>query len=166
MSSSRTTARRYAIAVAARAWVVIAGVSAIAAGVWPAPAHAQTPPPALSGAWVREPVPGRDVTAAYVVVENPGTTDLHIVSASADAAGTVEIHEMVRSGDMMKMSPVKSITVPAKGRVELKPGGLHLMLFSLKKPLKDGDSVEVTLTTDAGAAVKTKAAVKKVPMGQ
>lgn len=165
MSNSSAAARDNTIAVAARAWLVIIVVFAMVAGARPATLNAQTSP-SLSGAWVREPVPGRDVTAAYVVVENPGATELRIVSASADVAGTVEMHEMVRNGDMMKMSPVKSITVPAKGKVELKPGGLHLMLFSLKKPLKDGDSVEVALTTDAGATVKTKAAVKKAPMGQ
>ena len=123
-------------------------------------------PMSMSGAWVREPVPGRPNTAAYVVVENPGATDLLIVSASSDVSSKVELHEMVRSGDMMKMSPVKSITVPAKGKVELKPGGLHIMLFELKKPLKEGDTVELTLTTDKGATVKASAAVKKGQMMQ
>jgi len=74
------------------------------------------------------------------------------------------MHEMVRSGDMMKMAPVKSIAVPAKGKVELKPGGLHLMLFELNKPLKEGDTVNLTLTTDTGAKVQAAAAVKKFQM--
>jgi len=121
-------------------------------------------PLTVSGAWVREPVPGRPQTAAYAVVENSGAADLQIVSASTDAAGAVELHEMVRSGDMMKMAPVKSITVPAKGKVELKPGGLHIMLFQLKKPLKEGDTVDLTLTTDKGATVKATVPVKKGQM--
>jgi hypothetical protein len=45
--------------------------------------------------------------------------------------GTVELHEMVRSGDMMKMAPGAS--QPAKGRWSW-PGGLHLLLFELRKP--------------------------------
>lgn len=121
-------------------------------------------PLTASGAWVREPVPGRAVTAAFVVIENAGAADLQIVGATCDAAGTVEMHEMVRSGDMMKMAPVKSIVVPARGKVELRPGGLHLMLFELKKPLKEGDTVNLTLTTDTGARVQAAAAVKKFQM--
>lgn len=120
----------------------------------------------VSGMWVRETVPGRNVTAAYAVVENPGSADLQITGASAEVAGRVELHEMTRSGDMMKMSPVKTITVPAKGKVELKPGGLHIMLFDLKRPLKEGETVELTLTTDKGATVKAQAPVKKGMMMQ
>jgi copper(I)-binding protein len=123
-------------------------------------------PLTVTSAWAREPVPGRPVTAAYAVVENPGGMEVQIVSASSDVAGKVELHEMVRSGDMMKMSPVKSIAVPAKGKVELKPGGLHIMLFELKKPLKDGDTIPLTLTTSTGGTVTTTAAVKKGQMMQ
>jgi periplasmic copper chaperone A len=118
-------------------------------------------PLTISGAWVREPVPGRPMTAAYAVLENPGATDVQVVGASTDIAGTVELHEMVRSGDMMKMAPVKSITVPAKGRVELKPGGLHVMLFELKKPVKDGETVSLTFMTSAGGQVQAAATVRR-----
>ena len=132
--------------------------AALACGLASATAQA---PLTVSGAWVREPVPGRPQAAAYGVIENPGTTDVQIVGASADVAGAVELHEMVRSGDMMKMSPVKSVTVPAKGNIELRPGGLHLMLFELKRPLKAGDAVSLTFTTSAGVRVQTTAPVKK-----
>lgn len=126
--------------------------------------RAQTPALTVSAAWVREPVPGQDRAAAYAVVENRGATDLQIVGASSDVAGVVEIHEMVRTGDMMTMAPVKTVTVPARGRVEFKPGSLHLMLFQLKQPLKAGDSATLTLTMATGAAVKMLATVTKGQM--
>jgi len=141
--------------------ISLAALALLVVGLGGAEAQA---PLSASGAWVREPVPGRTVTAAFVVIENPGAADLQIVGATCDAAGIVEMHEMVRSGDMMKMAPVKSIAVPAKGKVELKPGGLHLMLFELNKPLKEGDTVNLTLTTDTGAKVQAAAAVKKFQM--
>lgn len=118
-------------------------------------------PITVAGAWVREPVPGRPAAAAYAVLENPGAVDVQVVGASADVAGTVELHEMVRSGDMMKMARVKSITVPAKGKVELRPGGLHVMLFELKKPMKDGETVTLTFTTSTGSQVQTTATVRR-----
>jgi len=118
----------------------------------------------IAGAWVREPVPGRSMAAAYAVVENAGSAAVEIVAVSADVAGTVELHEMARSGDMMKMSPLPGITIPAKGKVALEPGGLHLMLLELKKPLKEGDVVALTFTTRSGANVRATAAVKRAEM--
>ena len=135
------------------------GVAAVIAAS--ASSMAAQAPIVASGAWVREPVPGRLTTAAFVVIENPGSDDIQIVSAASSVAGNVELHEMVREGDMMKMAPVKSITVPANGTVELKPGGLHIMLFNLKQPLKEGDVVPITLSTNRGWTVRVQAAVKK-----
>jgi len=115
----------------------------------------------IADAWGREPGAGRLITAAYAVVGNPGAAEIQIVGASADAAGSVEMHEMIRSGDMMKMAPVQSVTVPARGTMAFKPGGTHLMLFELKRDLKDGDTVALTFTTSTGSRVKATATVKK-----
>ncbi|MBK6308025.1 MAG: copper chaperone PCu(A)C [Gemmatimonadetes bacterium] len=98
---------------------------------------------------------------AFLVLENPGTVARSVVSGTADVAEKLELHEMVRDGTMMKMSPVKSIEIPAGGKTELKPGGLHLMLFGLKRPLAAGDSIHVTLTLDDGSTVMLMAGVRK-----
>jgi copper(I)-binding protein len=115
----------------------------------------------VTGAWVRETMGGRPTTSAYAVIENPGATELRIVSVAADVAGSAEMHEMTRAGDMMKMAPVKMVRVPPHGTVEFKPGGTHLMLFDLKRSLKDGDLVTLTFATSAGGLVTATAAVKK-----
>ena len=60
----------------------------------------------------------------------------------------------------MKMRPVKSIPVPAGGTVELKPGGYHIMLLDLKKDLKPGDTVPVTLSFEHGGELRIEAAVR------
>ena len=109
-------------------------------------------------------MPGRPQTAAYAVVENPGNTEVMLVSVATDAATTAELHEMVKAGDMMKMQQVKAIAVPASGKLELKPGSFHVMLFNLKQPLKEGDTIALTFTTDKGATLKTTAVVKKGQM--
>jgi copper(I)-binding protein len=115
----------------------------------------------VSNAWVREPIGSRAMTAAYATIENPDATDTRITGASADVAGSVEMHEMTRAGDIMKMAPVNAVTVPARGTVEFKPGGAHLMLFDLTRVLKDGDSVTLTFSTVAGSRVTATAAVRK-----
>ena len=68
-----------------------------------------------------------------------------VVSASSPVAERVELHETIRDGDVMRMREVEAIELPAGQTVELKPGGLHLMLMGLKAPLKAGETVPVTL---------------------
>ena len=59
-------------------------------------------------------MPGNPTTAAYAVLENPAPIEVQIVSVSAEVAGEVELHSMVRTGDMMKMSQVKYLAVPSR----------------------------------------------------
>ena len=112
-------------------------------------------------AWVREAPAGRAVTAIFVTIENKGAVARSIVNGATAIADKLELHEMKRDGGMMQMSPVKAIEVPAHGQVELKPGGRHLMLFGLKKPLVVGDSVVFSLTLDDGSKLSVKAPVRK-----
>jgi copper(I)-binding protein len=115
-------------------------------------------------AWAREPPPSRDVTGLFVVLENSGGSLRSVVSASSDAADKVELHEMKMTNGMMSMSPVKQIDVPAGGKTELKPGGLHVMMFGLKKRPVPGDTLSVTLTLDDGTKVPVTATVRKAEM--
>lgn len=124
-------------------------------------ARAQAATVVAHDAWVREAMGARKVTAVFLTLENTGATARSVVSGTADVAETLELHEMVRDGTMMKMSPVKAIEVPAGARTELKPGGLHLMLFGLRKPLAAGDSVRVTLAMDDGSTLAITAGVRK-----
>jgi len=52
-----------------------------------------------------------------------------------------------------------AIEVKAKGEAVLKPGGLHVMLIDLKAPMKEGDSVPITLTFDDGSSKQIDAKV-------
>lgn len=123
--------------------------------------HAQTAAVTLHDAWVREPMGNRNTTGAFVVVENNTDKPLAIVAASSDISDKVELHEMKNDGGMMQMSPVSKIPVPAHGKVELKPGSFHVMLFDMKKKTADGDKIKLTLTMDDGTKVTTEAAVRK-----
>src|SRR5215510_4146608 len=99
----------------------------------------------IRNGWIQEGPPSQNITAAYMVIENHGDADLFLLSASTEVAEVVELHKMELSDGMMKMRRVESITIPAGGTAELKPGGYHLMVIGLKKQLKDGDQVSMTL---------------------
>lgn len=107
-----------------------------------APAFAGSPF-TIEDAFVRE-TPMK-VTAGYVILKNPYTQDT-LLGADADWAGRIELHSMNTTKDgTMEMKQVKEITVPAKGTLALRPGGYHMMIFDLKKPLKAGDTQNITL---------------------
>jgi copper(I)-binding protein len=98
----------------------------------------------VSDAWVRGTVPGQKATGAFMNLKS--ASDAALVSASSPAAGIVEIHEMAMDGGVMKMRAVDKLPLPAGKPVDLKPGGYHVMLMDLKQPLKEGETVPVTLT--------------------
>jgi copper(I)-binding protein len=51
-------------------------------------------------------------------------------------------------GNVMRMRPISALVLPRGKPVELKPGGYHVMLMDLKKPLNAGDIVPLTLTVE------------------
>jgi copper(I)-binding protein len=103
---------------------------------------------------------GGGTGAVYVTLSNTGAQPDALVSAATDAARTAELHEVVKEGGVMKMRPVKSISVPSGGKVELKPGGYHIMLLDLKHDLKAGEKIPVTLKFEHGAELHIEAAVR------
>jgi len=129
-----------------------------------APVAAQAATVTATDAWVREAPAGRAVTGMFLLLKNSGTTERSVLRGKADVGDTLELHEMKRENGMMRMSPVQSIAVPAGGETALRPGGYHLMLFGLKKPLVAGDTVRATLTLDDGSLVRVVAPVRA--MGQ
>ena len=108
----------------------------------------------IKGSWIQEGPPSSKITAGFMVIENHTPADISLLSVTTDAARVVELHKIVLEGGMMKMQKVDSITVPANGSVELKPGGYHLMVIGLTRALKEGDEVKVNLTF-AGNIEKT-----------
>ena len=97
----------------------------------------------ISDAWVRANVPGQSVGAAYMTLNSP--QDSTLVYIESPVAGSVEIHSMSMNNNVMKMRKLEQLPLKA-GKVEkLSPGGFHLMLFDLKKPLKIGDKAKFTL---------------------
>ena len=73
-------------------------------------------------------LPGRDVTAAHMVIRSNGGDDA-LLSVRADALDAVEIHETTRVDGVARMRRIERLELPAGEDVVLEPGGLHLMLF-------------------------------------
>jgi copper(I)-binding protein len=138
---------------------LLATALAVACVAAVAPA-AQDQTVAARDAWIRQPIAGRDVTAAYLVVDNHGAAPRAIVGAASDVAKALELHEMKMDNGMMRMSRVERIEVPPHGSAELKPGGFHIMMFGLERPLAAGAEVPLTLLLDDGTKVAVTAVVR------
>jgi hypothetical protein len=98
--------------------------------------------------WIRGTVPGQMATGAFMRITSPRPAKL--LEAASPVAGVVEIHEMAMEGNVMRMRAVPALELPAGRAVELKPGGYHVMLMDLKRTLKEGESVPVTLVVESG----------------
>jgi copper(I)-binding protein len=102
----------------------------------------------IENAWVRPTSPGQDVGAAYMTFNSK--QDVTLINASSDATKSVEIHSMSMQNGVMKMRMLENLAIQAGKPYKLEPGGFHLMLFDLKKPLAAGQHVNFELTFRAG----------------
>lgn len=109
-----------------------------------AQAQAQDGAPAVTEVWVKPTVPGGSVSAAYMSIKS--AKPLKLVKAETPAAALVEIHNMNMKDGVMTMKAVDAVDIPADKTVELKPGGLHVMLMNVGKAIKAGDKVPLVLT--------------------
>jgi hypothetical protein len=98
----------------------------------------------VTEAWVRGTVAAQKATGAFMKIRS--TEDAKLVGAASPSASIVEVHEMAMKDNVMTMRAVDELPLPAGKTVELKPGGYHVMLIDLVKPLATGDKVPVTLT--------------------
>lgn len=112
--------------------------------------------------YVRELPPGQSTSAAYMTLVNNGARPVAIVAAVSDAAQTAEVHAHRHTASGMSMEQVKRLVVPANGKVDLAPGGYHLMLINLKRTLQAGDRVSVTLLDEEGKSHTAQIPVVKL----
>jgi copper(I)-binding protein len=105
----------------------------------------------VTDAWARKMSQGQN-SAVYYILNNSTPTDDVLLGALTTVASNAEVHKSVMNDQgVMSMQPQETVTVPSKGRVVFEPGGLHLMLFDLRKDLKIGDTFPLTFVfEDAG----------------
>jgi copper(I)-binding protein len=103
--------------------------------------------------------------AAYVTVMNHGAKADRLLSVMTPVASHADVHKTVMEGEIMKMEPAGVIDIPAMGMLEMKPGGLHIMMMGLKAPLKEGSEIDVTLVFETAGEVKVKVPVGAMAAG-
>jgi copper(I)-binding protein len=123
-------------------------------------ALAQTSDVAITNPWARATPGGAQTAAAYVTLSSPAGDRL--TGVSTPAAQKAEIHRMTMEGSVMKMRQVDGIDIPARQTVALKPGGYHIMLTGLAKPLEAGQSFPLTLDFAKAGEKQVTVTVEKI----
>lgn len=115
----------------------------------------------VSEPWVRGTVESQMATGAFMRLT--AATDARLLGARSPVAGIVELHEMALENNVMRMREISRLDLPAGRTVELRPGGYHVMLLDLKRTLKPGEEVPITLDIEQGGkrtTVQVKAIVR------
>lgn len=116
----------------------------------------------VTGAWVREVPPASPVAAAYLTLRNDGNKPVRLLRVESPLADKVHWHDMRHDGGVMRMKVRTRVVLPAGERVELSPGGSHLMLLGLKRPLVVGTKVPLLLRFDNRESLRVEAEVRRI----
>jgi copper(I)-binding protein len=111
--------------------------------------------------WSRATAPSQKAGGVFLKIQNAGDQPDRLIGIESEMADVASLHTMIRDGDVMKMRPVKDgILVPAKGEVELAPGGQHVMLIGLHERLVKETSFPLTLIFERAGRVEIVAFVE------
>jgi copper(I)-binding protein len=131
----------------------------------PAVAGAAQPTPlSAQDAWIRA-TPGVDVAAAYLTLHNGGTQPVVVSAVRSPAAQAAMIHETALVNGQSTMRAHEPLRIAPGETVRFAPGGLHIMLHMLKRPLAAGDEVPLTLLLAGGDSVTVMARVRALGDG-
>lgn len=122
----------------------------------------------IKDAWARATAPGQVNGSVGVVITSK--KDARLIAVKSAVAGSAEIHTMTMDNGVMQMRQLDYLELPANQPVTLGPGGNHLMLLGLKRPLKEGSTLPLTLTVQYAdkktEKISLKAQVRSLTEGQ
>jgi len=115
----------------------------------------------VSDAWARPGLKGEN-SAIYLRIKNNTRTEDRFLNAEGSFASQVELHESSMGSDqVMSMHKQDFIPVAGQSQVELKPGGLHVMLINLTQDLKPGETVVLKMHFENAGEILLDVPVKQ-----
>lgn len=118
-------------------------------------------------AWTRAVPAVAPVAGGFLTVVNTGNSEDRLLRVESDIAQRVEIHQMRNDGGVMRMRALpEGVAVPARGRLELKPGGYHLMLIKPRRALVEGGHFDATLVFQRAGRVPARFEVRAMGAGR
>lgn len=122
----------------------------------PSLAHAQDKPVVASDGWIKLPADGETGAMAFANISNPGMYDTYIISGTSDVAEKIELRDAKKGN-----AAADDVTLVHYETTALSSGGQYLFLSGLKRPLKEGEKIWISLKLDTNETVNVEATVKK-----
>ena len=139
-------------------FLLVAGLSGGMAVAAPASA------PVVADAWISEAPPVAKNNAAYAVIRNGARADI-LLGAETPVAAAVELHEMSMAGGLMRMRELPQVNLAPNAELRFAPGGYHIMLVGMKRPLAVGEKVPLTFRFRRAGKVTVQAEVRPLDVG-
>lgn len=102
----------------------------------------------VSNSFVKITPPNMKQTAIFMDIKNNSDKEISLIDANTSLSSITELHTHIKDGEMMKMIKVSDIKIPAHGEANLKPGGLHIMVFDLNSSVDENTTANVWLKFD------------------
>lgn len=114
----------------------------------------------VTNAWSRSTPPVAKVGVVYFTLKNDTGRSDRLLKLSTPVASKVEVHRTEVLDGIARMREVAVLHVKANQTLEFQPGGLHVMLTGLKKPLVAGTTYELQLLFEVAGPRTVKVAVR------
>jgi len=115
----------------------------------------------VSNAWSRTTPPGIGMGVVYLKIHNNSTKSDRLLKLKASVASSAEVHRTEIVEGVARMREVSVLHVAASERLEFAPGGMHIMLMGLKKPLVEGQKFNLELLFEVAGPRKVTVVVRK-----
>lgn len=117
----------------------------------------------ISAPWARATPKGASVGGGYMTITNTGTAPERLIGGAAGISSRFEVHEMSMDNGVMRMRELaQGLEIKPGEKVELKPGGYHVMFMDLKQQLMPGQSFKATLQFEKAGKVEVSFAVQGI----
>lgn len=110
--------------------------------------------------WARASIGQAKAGAAYLTIVNSGDEPDRLIAAATPVAERAQLHTQRVEDGVMKMRPVEAVEIAPGEPAVLAPGGLHIMLMGLTRPLVEGESFALTLSFETAGPLTVEVAVQ------
>jgi copper(I)-binding protein len=112
--------------------------------------------------WARATPPGAQTGAAYMTLVNNGAVVERLLGATSPLADKVQFHATVEEKGVSRMRETPTIEISPGAKATFAPGGQHIMLVGLKQPLKEGQSLPLTLEFETAGRIEAVVPIAKI----
>ena len=106
----------------------------------------------IKSAWARASIHNNFYSVIYITIYNDHNVPITLLlnnifinrnNTNINVAEKIGIYTNTTINNITKIIPINRIIIPAKEKITVKPGGIHMMLSSLKENVKIGDKLYV-----------------------